>query len=89
MSCVLVCVDMKMSDSEGEFICSQVSKFDYESSQSAHYGVDIIDGDATDRNIVSLESGLEHEIQDSKTTRIIYDNVQIEDISSDEELDSM
>ena len=84
-----------MSESEEDFVCSQISKSDYFSSQSAFYGGDVIDGEGVN-SVVSLENtdetrfdiGVENFIQ-SQSQRILYDNVVIEDISLDEEDDKV
>ena len=85
------------SDFEG-FPSSQISFCGYENSQSFSYGGDIIDAEEGYENasIVSLECKEKNRIAgetsgvkcgESNGKRIIYDNVAIEDISSDEELD--
>ena len=84
-----------MSDSECEFMLSQVSgNMDYSNTQSASYGVDIIDSDEDMNQVVSLENGnqkIEVEVngRSDMRGRVLYDNVYIEDISSDDELENL
>ena len=93
--CRCVCL-VKMSESEEEFMCSQVvnNSMDMNATQSGDYGGDIVDNeDEGIGNVVSLENGnisdkTQCEVVES-SRRIVYDNVEIEDISSDEELDKM
>ena len=94
MFCVSLSVDVKMSESEEEFICSQVSNHDFMTSQSSDFGLDIVDGAdecQVNGNVVSLElNGLEtynnsaSRSEVAANRRILYENVMIEDISSDE-----
>ena len=89
---------MRMSESDVEIMCSQVSTKDFSDTQSYDYGEDII-GDQSEMigNVVSLESGNscvynvggENQWINSQNARILYDNVMIEDISSDDELDKL
>ena len=83
-----------MSDSESEFICSQISNKDYFSSQSACYGGDIVDVEdvKSNGNVVSLEFNGEvssnvcsENCGNSTKQKVLYDNVMIEDISADED----
>ena len=85
-----------MSESEGEFECSQVSNSEYYAIESLDYGGDIVDEEYNndDNEVISLESNdiptfeVDAEgIVSVQSRRIIYDNVEIEDISSDEEVD--
>ena len=90
---------MKMCDSdEGEFMCSQVTTRPVSESQSFDYGKDIIDDELEVLgNVVSLENQIEKEYDvgngeewiSSREKIVLYDNVEIEDISSDEELDAL
>ena len=77
------------SDFEG-FPSSQISFCGFNNSQSADYGGDIVDSDKEcgDMNVVSLENS-EYQRSNGETRRILYDNVEIEDISSDDEIDAM
>ena len=82
------------SDFEG-FPCSQISFCGYESSQSASFGPDVVDYEngKTNETLVSLEGVAEREVQVTglrePRSNIIYDNVEIEDISSDENVDNL
>ena len=96
MSCVFVSVDVRMWSDEEDFQCSQVSNMDYFSSQSASFGDDVIDKEDTkDGDLVPLENRLHMHSHDSNTIvirpgeSVLYDNVVIENISSDEGLDGM
>ena len=88
---------MKMSDSEGEFVCSQVSIKEYSETQSSDYGGDVDDDEVQiGGNVVSLEGNRQanlencvNKLRDGKNSRVIYDKVQIEDISDDEQIDNM
>ena len=83
-------MQVKMSDSESEFMLSQVSKdINFNQMQSSGYGLDVVDGD-----VISLEAGPSgnfvfsnfEDVQNrTQTQRMLYDNVVIEDISSEEE----
>ena len=85
-----------MSDSENLVVCSQVSVRGYDDIQSSGYGGDVIDGvgEGMER-VVSLEGGdvPVFETENCKVTCqnewILYDNILIEDISSDVEIDRM
>ena len=79
------CVDVKMfSDSDDEIQLSQVGNNNFQQSQSASYGLDVIDGDEGDNYVVSLENfqptfdvGLVDLVsQESKKQKILYDNVR-------------
>ena len=83
------------SDSNFEdFPCSQISFCGYENSQSFSYGGDIVDGETSCEklSVVSLESndivgygGETSGVSCPSKSRILYDNVAIEDIRSDAE----
>ena len=84
---------MKMSDSEGEFMCSQVSKSELIMNGSQEYGPDVVDdGEFGGSSVVSLENGNINMLEVGGTPclkagsqKVLYDNVVIEDISSDED----
>ena len=86
-------------ESGGEFVCSQISVSEYNSSQSAEYGLDVVDYDGNYRsNVVSLKCenigncNVDHEeesVNCDRGVRPLYDNVVIEDISSDEDFNKM
>ena len=86
-----------MSDSEGEFMCSQVSNMDYTASQSYDYGGDIVDEEVPiGEDVVYLEGNQQanfencvNSLKESKNSRIVYNNVRIEDISEDEDMENM
>ena len=92
-----MCVDVRMSDSECEFVSSQVSKMDYNDTIGSQFGGDIVDGDVGSAvNVVSLEAncsdscvGFEETSDRMNNMRKLYDDVFIEDISSDEEMDKL
>ena len=76
-------------DSDSDFECfpsSQISFCGFNNSQSADYGGDVIDSDNEFEkvNVISLEN-LEYERSNCETRRILYDNIEIEDISSDDD----
>ena len=84
---------------DDEFVCSQISVSEYNSSQSSSYGLDVVEvGDVITNQIVSLESDnigvcsgetYEKSISRKENECVLHDNVVIEDILSDEELDKM
>ena len=86
-------------ESDDDFVCSQISVSEYNSSQSADYGLDVVDYDGSNiSNVVSLECenfgncNVADEVESvrcDRGARPLYDNVVIEDISSDEEFDKM
>ena len=86
-----------MSDSEGEFQCSQYSVRDYGEANCSQFGLDVIDSDGENQeNVVSLEGENVHKFDEVREKcssnggeRVLYDNVLIEDILSDEELELM
>ena len=89
--------EVKMdSDSDfEEFPSSQISFCGYDGMFSQEYGGDVIDSDKENDNIVSLENNSQP-VNEPKSSGvcngrqwILYDNVMIEDISSDEEIDKM
>ena len=79
------------------FPSSQISFCGFNQSQSMEYGRNVIDSDDNgDENVVvSLENNENivdniHGVgQGASARRVIYDNVEIEDISSDEEIDKL
>ena len=82
---------MDYSDDE-DFVLTQSSVMEFEQTNSCAFGGDIVD------QKVSIESGDQPNFDlcgelgiffEPTQKRIIYDNVEIEDISSDEELDKM
>ena len=80
--------------SDKEFECSQVSVKDYMASQSYDYGLDIVDNDeGVVGGIVSLENDGDNVCVGEPVLKcgqsILYDNIVIENISSDEEVDKM
>ena len=88
-------VDM---DSDSDFECfpsSQISFCGYDNSQSGDFGGDVVDSDTEDKpvDLVSLENcdNLVEKCggEQNKNPRIIYGNVEIEDISSDEDIDKL
>ena len=83
-----------MSESDEDFVCLQVSNKDFYETQSAYYGLDIVDKDPGngEGSMVSLENNSEatFEIHENCViaipgSRIIYGDVEIEDISDDED----
>ena len=86
-----------MSDLEEEFVCSQVSVGEFKDTQSAGYGPNILENYVVGlEKVVSLEAGdlpvydvTEGGRVECRNERVLYDNVLIEDISSDDEIDGM
>ena len=85
-------MDRDMSDSEGEFVCSQVSNLDYFQIRSAYFGQDIVDqyieGDVVsleNSNVQKFDLGAE-DLAVKEGSKVVYGNVLIEDISSEEEV---
>ena len=82
---------MEFSDEE-DFVLTQTPVKEYSETQSASYGDDLVD---SNKDIVSLEAvpGPSFQVigEDffDATQPNVCDGVQIEDISSDEELESM
>ena len=89
---------MDFYESDDDFICSQKPNVDVISMQSMDYGGDVIEqDDGFNQEVVSLEQvegnfdlGQEKLVCDgTQPRRVLYDNVMIEDISSDEELEKL
>ena len=80
--------------SDEEFECLQISKMDYNNTQSSGFGCDIVD----ENKVVSLENDVDlHSNYGRESTErvlkagesFMYGNIIIENISSDEEIDCM
>ena len=93
MFCVSECVDARMSDSEGEFMCSQLPAQQIKDVRSNSddelelYGLErVVTLEACDVPVfnVAEKGGVE-----CRNERVLYNNILIEDISSDKEIDSM
>ena len=86
---------MEFSDSENEFCLTQVPSTSYCDINSNKYGEDISSG-SDQQDIVSLETsekpnfdvGYELSQQD-KGTKVLYDNVEIEDITDESDVETM
>ena len=82
-----------MSESDN-FWFSQVSSLDNNCAQSQDYGGDIVDEDCQIiGNVESLEEWKSYVSKNvsanPESGRILYGNVEIEDITTDEEVDAM
>ena len=92
---------MEYLDSDKDFCLTQTSTRSYCETNCSQFGSDLVDNCFEDvpsnGNLVSLENGIDQpnfelELEFSQTLqpkKLIYDNVEIEDISSCDELDSM
>ena len=90
---------MENYDSEDDFCLTQTPLTSYEVSNSASFGNDIIlenYNGGLQLELVSLECGIEQpnfdlgcDLIDQTQKKYVYDNVEIEDISSDEEVDGV
>ena len=90
---------MYQSDSDEDLVLTQTSSKKFDDTPSCNFGSDIVDevNETEEQGVVSLEgpSGvLNFDVgyqlsQPISGKRIIYDRVEIEDITSDEELDGM
>ena len=90
---VYVWFEMDFSDSDSDFCLTQVPSTSYMDINSSQFGMDI-QVESEDKDIVSLESAekpifdIGYDVsQQSKSTRVLYGDVEIEDISdfSDQE----
>ena len=82
---------MEFSDDEA-FDLTQSSVMDYEETNSCEFGYDVIGGSVSIENVGFPTFDICGDFKDlcePTQKKCIYDNVQIEDISSDEELDKM
>ena len=85
------------SDLDDEIQLSQVGNMEFNQSQSASYALDVIDDDNGSASIVYLENFVPtfyvgfkvFMMQNTQKQRVLYNDVVIEGISSDENLDSL
>ena len=90
---------MEYYDSDDDFCLTQTPSKAYQDTQSASFGCDIVDNYHGEGNqgLVSLEYSsqsanfdLGYEFsQPTQPVKFAYDNVEIEDISSDDDVDTM
>ena len=88
---------MEFVDSEDDFCLTQTPSMSYVESNSAGYGGDVVDGKVvSNQDLVSLENvndlpnfDLACDLSQFSQKKYAYDNVEIEDISSDEELEAL
>ena len=83
---------MDYSDEENfDFNLTQEPVRDYSDTQSANYGVNVVE----EENVVSLEANIEPNFEVNSSLfgdhaeNDACDNIQIEDISTDEEVENM
>ena len=93
MSVLVVCIMEGYESDQSDIILTQTSSKEFEDVPSSCYGGDIVDSNT---EVVSLEANCNANFnilsgyEELNTQRhILYDNVEIEDISSDEEIDKM
>ena len=95
MKAVQFWIIMENYNSDSDFCLTQVPSTSYWDINSSQYGKDISEGN--DRNqLISLESAerpvfdVGYDVsQQSRKARVLYDNVEIEDISDDSEGENM